>query len=652
MKKAVCLICMVLLLCIVFISQAQPPTVLSIKRQSPASDTTNATDVSFRVTFSEGVTGVGPTDFTLIKTGTTGSIVAVFNVDLNGTTYDVSVNGVTGEGSLRLDMKSIGINIVNQNGDTVKKAFNKGQTYAIRQNTGTGNAVLTRGPYLQMAVKTEVTLRWRTDIPTNSLFQAGFTYGAYSRTASDTALTTEHIVRITGLKTGTKFYYRFGSSTQIFQSGINNYFFTAPNPNTGKVRIAVFGDCGKKGNRSNTLSAYLNYAGANPAELMLLLGDNAYEDGKDSEYEEQFFIPYGSTILKNHIVFPVPGNHDYHTTTQASRDAPYFKIFTVPTAGECGGYPSGSISYYSFNWGDIHFISLDSYGEEGPANDRLYDTLSPQVTWLKKDLKANKKQWVIAFWHHPPYTMGSRNSDIESELKKIRHKFIRILERNGVDLVLNGHSHDYERSYLLNNYYGIESQFNISTHTKSSSSGKNDGSPNSAPYETVTGTGNHGTVYVVSGSSGDTSNIQPGYPHNALPFAFNDGGMFYLEIENNRLDGKFIRYDGVIADRFTIIQNLPVITTPAKLDENEAENIAYGLKVFPTVIKRGYAVTITASSKKLNELILTDVNGRSLNSQRFIGSLQLKTGNLPAGMYIIKIIGEGNYVTRRFIVIE
>lgn len=428
----------------------------------------------------------------------------------------------------------------------------------------TGNAALTRGPYLQMGNQTGVTLRWRTNIPTNSKVQAGTTYGTYTLTATDAAQTTDHVVRINGLMAGTKYFYRVGSTVQTIQGGTGNFFTTAPAADSaGKVRIAVFGDCGRdeNGNRTGSLNAYLNHVGGNPASLMLLLGDNAYQKGTDAEYQSQFFAPYSRTILKNHIVFPTPGNHDYYSSTKASRTGAYYQNFTMPTAGECGGVASGTEAYYSYNWGNIHFISMDSYGTESPDNSRLYDTLGTQVTWMKKDLAANTKPWVIVYWHHPPYTMGSHNSDSEAELVKIRQKFIRILERYGVDLVLNGHSHDYERSYLLNNYFGAEPDFKIGLHTKSSSSGKNDSSSNSAPYVTQTGAGNHGTVYVVSGSSGASGSIQSGYPHNALPFSFNDGGMFYLEVEGNRLDAKFIRKDGVIADKFTIMQNA---ATPAK----------------------------------------------------------------------------------------
>jgi acid phosphatase type 7 len=432
-------------------------------------------------------------------------------------------------------------------------------------NTGTNSdELLTRGPYLQMGNQSSVTLRWRTDNPTDSRIEVGTNYGNYNQQATNPTLTTEHEVSISGLVAGTKYFYRFGSSTKVLQSGTTNYFNTAPPENTtGKIRIAVFGDCGKNSNnvQTNTLNAYLNHVENNPAELLLLLGDNAYLDGTDAEYQTNFFKPYGSSILKNHVLFPAPGNHEYHTATSGTdRNIPYYQNFSVPTAGQCGGVPSGTKAYYSYDWGNIHFLSLDSYGTENPDNSRLYDTIGAQVTWVKKDLAATNKKWVIVYWHHPPYSMGDHNSDKESELVKIRQNFVRILERYGVDLVLTGHSHNYERSYLLNNYYGNEASFDLTAHTKSSSSGKYDGSNNSCPYVTETGVKRHGTVFVVSGSSGGIGPVQASWPHKAMPFVNNDGGMLYLEVEDNRLDAQFIRSDGAISDQFTIMQNVNKVT--------------------------------------------------------------------------------------------
>ncbi len=200
----------------------------------------------------------------------------------------------------------------------------------------------------------------------------------------------------------------------------------------------------------------------------------------------------------------------------------------MPTQGQSGGVASNSEAYYSFDIGNIHFLSLDSYGKEDSATTRLYDTTGAQVQWIKQDLEANtNKGWIVAYWHHPPYTMGSHNSDAEAELVEIRQKFIRILERYGVDLILCGHSHDYERSKLMMGHYGPEATFDSTTHNLSQSSGLYDGSANSCPYVKDSAGNYQGTVYVVSGSAGQLGGEQPGYPHNALPFfQFNGRGRY------------------------------------------------------------------------------------------------------------------------------
>src|SRR4030095_7709619 len=132
----------------------------------------------------------------------------------------------------------------------------------------------------------------------------------------------------------------------------------------------------------------------------------------------------------------------------------------------------------------------------------MYDTTGAQAQWIKKDLEAfknTKRGWVVAYWHHPPYTMGSHNSDKEDDLTMIRERFIRILERYGVDLIICGHSHLYERSRLMNGHFGPEASFNATANNLNASSALYDGSTNSCPYIKDSAT-NRGTVYVVSGS--------------------------------------------------------------------------------------------------------------------------------------------------------
>src|SRR5262249_8268236 len=129
----------------------------------------------------------------------------------------------------------------------------------------------------------------------------------------------------------------------------------------------------------------------------------------------------------------------------------YYDIFTLPTAAEAGGVASGSEAYYSFDWGDVHFICLDSEGSDRSKS-------GPMARWLRDDLAANNSMWTIAYWHHPPYTKGSHDSDNDLDsggrMRDMRENLLPILDSTGVDLVLTGHSHSYERSFLVNGHYG------------------------------------------------------------------------------------------------------------------------------------------------------------------------------------------------------
>lgn len=445
-------------------------------------------------------------------------------------------------------------------------------------------AALSRGPYLQMGNQTGIMLRWRTDVPTNSRVTWGTVFGTYPNTVDSTALTTEHIVTISGLTADTKYWYTIGSTTQTLQATNTNYFLTLPPPNTTrKLRFLAIGDCGNNStNQVNVKNTFLNFIGANDVDAMILLGDNAYNSGTDAEYQTNFFDIYKNDLLQNIKLYPAPGNHDYgnnpantgNTGSTPALSMPYHLNFTVPSAGEMGGVPSGVKNYYSFNIGDVHFISLDSYGKDNSNTTNLYDTSGAQATWLKADLAANTKKWTVAYFHHPPYTKTSHSSDYnggagELDLVAIRERLIRILERNGVDLVLCGHSHGYERSYLLKGFYNTyaspldDASFNKTLHTPANdtSNARYNGTANSCPYTYNSGLYNHGSIYIVSGSAGQIGGATAGYPQNCMAYSNNtNGGCLYFEVDSNRLDVKFVSYatapTPLVRDQFTVFKDV------------------------------------------------------------------------------------------------
>lgn len=425
-------------------------------------------------------------------------------------------------------------------------------------NTSYVIPTIVKGPYLQVGTQSSMVVRWETNVATDSKVMYGTNAASLSSVASNSVSSVTHTVQLSGLTPYTKYYYNIGSSTLITQGDTNNYFLTSPIPGTpGKYRFWMVGDCGNaSSNQVNCKNQYKIYNGNAITNGMLLSGDNAYSSGTDAEFNAEFFGIYQNDVLKNMPLWPAPGNHDYNNGASTATTVPYFNHFTTPKNGEAGGVASNNPAYYSYDYGNIHFISLDSYGTTG-ASQKMYDTTGAQVIWLKADLAANNKKWTIVYWHHPPYTMGSHNSDTEGDLVSIRQNFIRILERNKVDMIITGHSHDYERSKLMNGHYGNEASFNAGTHNLSSSSGMYDGSNNSCPYIKDSTVNRIGTVYVVSGSAGQLGGQQGAFPHNAMHYSnATNGGSFILDIEDNKLDAKWLCADGVIRDQFTMVKEV------------------------------------------------------------------------------------------------
>jgi hypothetical protein len=178
-------------------------------------------------------------------------------------------------------------------------------------------------------------------------------------------------------------------------------------------------------------------------------------------------------------------------------------------------------------------------------------TNGPMANWLRTDLASTTRDWVIAFWHHPAYTKGSHNSDTEIELMQMRQNFVPILEAGGVDLVLAGHSHCYERSYLIDGHYGLSTTFTDSLK-KDGGSGRD-----LSYYLKPTGhPGRQGAVYSTAGSSGQISGGALNHP--AMFVSLNVLGSLVLDFQTNRLDAQFIDSTGATRDYFALLKgNLP-----------------------------------------------------------------------------------------------
>jgi hypothetical protein len=399
-----------------------------------------------------------------------------------------------------------------------------------------------RGPYLQSGSSTQMVVRWRTDVPTNSRVRYSANPDNLWRIAEDLTVTTEHEVRLSGLASSTKYYYSVGSTNGSLASGLDYYFITAPAAGRVKrTRVWVLGDAGTSdANQKAVRDAYYNFTGATHTDLWVMLGDNAYDSGTDREYQAAVFDIY-PTMLRKSVLWPAFGNHDGQSASSPTQTGVFYNIFTLPSQGEAGGLASGTEAYYSFNFSNIHFICLNS--EDIPRA-----TTGAMLTWLQQDLTANKKHWTVAFWHHPPYSKGSHDSDTESRMIEMRQRALPLLENGGVDMVLTGHSHSYERSFLLDRHYDAST-----TLTSDMILDAGNGRPNGdGPYTKLkSGPAPHkGTVYVVAGSSGKTSGGTLDHP--AMYLSLNVLGSMVLDFNSDRVDAKFLDRAGNPQDYFTI----------------------------------------------------------------------------------------------------
>ncbi len=442
------------------------------------------------------------------------------------------------------------------------------------QLTGVINPPLvTRGPYLQRGSTTNITVRWRTNVPTDSQVRIGLSPAALAPAGSEAKPRTEHEIVLTGLTPDTRYYYSVGNASQPLAGDATHFFLTAPT-NAKPTRVWVIGDAGTAGSAARSVyNAYRSFTGARYTDVWLMLGDNAYGSGTDPEYQNAVFDMYPE-LLRQTVAWSTIGNHETYSTSDPNQ-MPFLQIFTQPAAGECGGVPSGTERYYSFDYGTIHFVCLDANGygafmSNNGSNGAMY-------AWLEQDLAANTNLWLIAFWHHPPYTKGSHDSDWEGELISMRENYVPLLESYGVDLVLCGHSHCYERSYLIDGHYGSSGSF-APNMLKDGTSGRED---ETGPYVKPTvGPGvNQGAVYVVAGSSGQVSGGALNHPvmyYGALQL-----GSVVLDIEGTALRAKFLRESGAVDDYFTIYkESAPprfgrVVAT---LAGNGAMNLAWGTR--------------------------------------------------------------------------
>jgi 3',5'-cyclic AMP phosphodiesterase CpdA len=155
---------------------------------------------------------------------------------------------------------------------------------------------------------------------------------------------------------------------------------------------------------------------------VLALGDSQYSNGSLSDFRASYAPTWGRFKGRTH---PTPGNHEYHTPGADG----YYDYFGARAHRASNGM-------YSVNIGGWHVVSINS--GRGVISDG-------QLRWVQRNLGGDRHRCELAFWHHPRWSSGTHHGSDPS-----MGSLWKVLWRHGVDVVLNGHEHNYERFKLMN----------------------------------------------------------------------------------------------------------------------------------------------------------------------------------------------------------
>jgi hypothetical protein len=355
----------------------------------------------------------------------------------------------------------------------LERAFRAGDNVvAIEVHDGGGDdlflaANLVVLPRIQVARKsaTRADVAWDALAPMEGQveYREAGTEQRFLRIESPAAM--DHVVTIDGLSSGVEYEYAVsmrpdGGAWVPITCGTLR--FTSDSPGAA-ARLAAFGD---SGTAAFEQFAIRDLVAASDPGAVLIAGDVVYESAARDDFDPKYFLPYAD-LAATRGIYTAIGNHDARSAGNAGARCNYYEFFELPAPiSDLDGPPIASERFYSFDLGDAHIVSIDStvvlnrgrssreYGEIGPENARLRNCAGGAehpsdcelVEFLVRDLSAAAGRWRIIFLHHPLYTSHGEGATDHDHEASLRAALEPILERYGVDLVIAGHCHHYERS--------------------------------------------------------------------------------------------------------------------------------------------------------------------------------------------------------------
>lgn len=354
-------------------------------------------------------------------------------------------------------------------------------------------------PYLQSvsSVSARIVFRMGSDCPAQVRYGKGSELTQVARADADGR---QHAIVLSDLLPGTEYGYVAEACGEAVDAP--RRFRTAPAFGSGEVQFGVLGDFGSGSKAQKAVAAAIHAA---RPELLVTVGDNIYVSGTDAEFGSNFLAPMGA-LLAEVPLFPSLGNHEYVTR----EGQPYLDNFYLPANNA-----RGTERYYSFDWGSVHFVSLDSMCLLGMTSEAKC-TADEQLAWLEEDLSTSRAPWKVVSLHHSVWSSGFYGNN-----RELQERLAPVLEAGGVDLVFTGHEHDYERTR-----------------------------PMKAGAQVAEGTPG-GVVYFVTGSGG--ASLRPFPIRQPTWSAFRDNerhGYLNVSVRGGRLEARMLTAEGDVLDSY------------------------------------------------------------------------------------------------------
>lgn len=367
-------------------------------------------------------------------------------------------------------------------------------------------ASVVRGPFLQQTTPTSTLVVVTTDAAAHVEAIAELSGGGVVRAASDG---TKHLLRLEGLPPAATTPFRVTVDGAAAGEGAVR---TPGVPGTEAARHAVLGATADTGSAGPNARANVARLKARGVEAVLTMGDNSYPDGAAAEWDTTFFGVW-KDLMPYATLWTGVGDHEYRVPFAQ----PYLDAVELPSG------PQGE-RYYSFDWGDIHVVALDTNCISPMNPSEMGCDAATMVAWLDADLAATKAPWKIVTMHRPALATGKYGVYPE-----VPRALLAIFEGRAVDLVLQAHNHLYERTWPAWQGGLVKKDYD------------RPGAP----------------VYVTAGGGSDYLYQSVIPPAEWTAFRATEFQHLVITLDDGTLRVESTRPDGTVLDEFQIVKDVP-----------------------------------------------------------------------------------------------